>query len=154
MVSRQVEVICFRICLISLNFIKKGTTFTKEKVSMSKFRNPIQTVMSGGQIQSIFSLYCELKYARSSIVKMCLVRHNHYVSRGQRRRTHCIIFMTAELTGSDTELRGRGREYLNIYALDTTDVETFPYSSYIYLQRSCRKYLHGTETPLHCMVFF
>ena len=110
--------------------------------------------MSGGQIQSIFSLYCELKYARSSIVKMCLVRHNHYVSRGQRRWTHCIIFMTAELTGSDTELRGRGREYLNIYALDTTDVETFPYSSYIYLQSSCRKYLHSTETPLHCMIIF
>ena len=121
---------------------------------MSKFRNPIQTVMSGGQIQSIFSLYCELKYARSSIVKMCLVRHNHYVSRGQRRRTHCIIFMTAELTGSDTELLGRGRKYINIYALDTTDVETFPYSSYIYLQSSCRKYLHSTETPLHCMMIF
>ena len=97
---------------------------------MSKFRNPIQTVMSGGQIQSIFSLYCELKYARSSIVKMCLVRHNHYISRGQRRRTHCIIFMTAELTGSDTELRGRGREYLNIYALAQKHFHT--QATYIY----------------------
>ena len=30
--------------------INKEGTFTKEKVFMSKFRKPIQTVMSGGQI--------------------------------------------------------------------------------------------------------